>query len=81
MSFYCWVATFICLTGTVVNIRRINLCFYLWAIGEAMWMVYDVGLGFYSRAILDFTGLTLAILGAWVNDIIPRIEKRRTKRQ
>lgn len=77
MNGYCWIATAICLAGTCVNIRRINWCFYLWAVGEVMWVIYDIGLDFYSRTILDLVGLALAILGAWVNDIRPRIDKRR----
>lgn len=81
MNCYCWAATAICLAGTCVNIRRSNSCFYLWAVGEVMWVIYDIGLGFWSRSVLDFTGLALAVLGAWVNDIRPRVAGRRTRRQ
>lgn len=73
MTFYFWVATVICLTGTVINVKRVNWCFVLWAIGEIMWLAYDIGAGMTARAILDFVGLALAIWGAWENLIKKRI--------
>lgn len=77
MNCYCWIATAICLSGTVINIRRNNLCFILWAVGEVMWVIYDIGQGLYSRTILDAAGLALAIIGAWVNILRPEFERKR----
>lgn len=79
MSIFCWLATAVCLAGTAVNIRRANLCFYLWIVGEAMWSAYDLRLGLYSRSVLDMVGLALAILGAWVNDLKPRMRNLKSK--
>ena len=63
MSVFCWIATIICLTGTVINVKRINYCFYFWMIGEIMWLSYDLRQYMVSRAILDFVGLVLAVWG------------------
>ena len=67
MSPYCWTATLVCITGTVINVKRVNWCFVLWAIGETMWLAYDIRVGNPSRAILDAVGLALALWGAWEN--------------
>lgn len=75
MSTYCWLATIICITGTVINIKRINWCFYFWAVGETMWVIYDLSQNLLSRTCLDLLGLGLAIVGIYVNCI----KKGKTK--
>lgn len=67
MTLYCWIATLICITGTVINVKRINYCFLFWIFGEIMWVIYDVGQDLWSRTILDLLGLALAIWGAYEN--------------
>lgn len=69
MTAYCWAATLICITGTVINIRRINWCFIFWAIGEVMWVIYDLSQNLWSRTMLDLLGLVLALAGIYVNII------------
>ena len=34
MAAFTWIITFVSLTGTVLNVRKNILCFYLWAVGE-----------------------------------------------
>lgn len=67
---YTWIATAICIAGTVVNIWRSNWCFLLWIVGEVMWAAFDIRQELYSRFALDALGLGLAILGAIKNPII-----------
>jgi hypothetical protein len=74
---YCWAATAICIAGTIINVKRINWCFVLWAVGETMWICYDLQVRNHSRAILDAVGLALAVLGAWVNLIKPKITNKK----
>ena len=69
MSIYCWIATIICITGTVINIKRNNWCFYFWTVGEIMWVCYDLSQNLWSRTCLDLLGLSLAIIGIYVNCI------------
>lgn len=65
-GFY-WAATVICMTGTVVNVWRINACFVLWFVGEVMWTCIDLENGVHSRVLLDVMGASLAALGIWKN--------------
>ena len=67
MTTYCWIATLICLTGTAINVKRINHCFVFWTIGEIMWIIYDLGQALWSRTILDAVGLVMAVWGIYEN--------------
>jgi nicotinamide riboside transporter PnuC len=55
----------VCLTGTVLNVKKNVLCFYLWAVGNVAWLVYDLLTGLYSRAMLDLIQLGFALWGIW----------------
>lgn len=66
---FTWVATAICIAGTVVNIWRCNWCFMFWIVGEVMWAIFDVRQGLFSRLALDGLGLFLAIVGALKNPV------------
>ena len=39
MAAFTWLFTFISLAGTVLNVRKNILCFYLWAVGNVAWLV------------------------------------------
>lgn len=67
MNAYCWLATAVCITGTVINVKRGNSCFLFWLVGEVMWTAYDITLGLWSRTLLDMLGLALAAWGAYEN--------------
>ena len=69
MSAYEWTATAICITGTVLNVWRINFCFAMWAVGEIMWSCFDLNDGAYSRLMLDGLGLFFALVGAGRNGL------------
>lgn len=60
-----WLITAVCLTGTVLNVKKNVLCFYLWAVGNIAWLVYDLLTGLYSRAMLDLIQLGFALWGIW----------------
>lgn len=72
---YSWIATIICLIGNIINIYRINFCFYLWILGDVMWVCFDIYQDLYSRAILDFVGLCLAIWGVYENILKNKLNK------
>ena len=67
MAAFTWVFTAISLAGTVLNVRKNILCFYLWSIGNIAWLGFDVASGLFSRAVLDPVHLAFAIWGifAW----------------
>ena len=60
-----WITTAICLTGTVLNCKKMIACFYLWAIGNVLWLAFDLYNGLYSRAALDIVQLMLALYGIY----------------
>lgn len=60
-----WLITAVCLTGTLLNVKKNVLCFYLWAVGNVAWLVYDLLTGLYSRAMLDLIQLGFALWGIW----------------
>lgn len=60
-----WLITAVCLIGTVLNVKKNVLCFYLWAVGNVAWLVYDLLTGLYSRAMLDLIQLGFALWGIW----------------
>lgn len=62
-SVFSWVATIIALAGTILNCKKIKWCFLLWTLTNVMWLIYDIKNGTYSRAVLDFVQLILALYG------------------
>ncbi len=64
---FTWAITVISLTGTILNVKKNILCFYLWSIGNIAWLTFDIWQGLYSRAVLDFVQFGFAVWGiiAW----------------
>jgi nicotinamide riboside transporter PnuC len=64
---FTWITTALCLTGTVLNVKKNALCFWLWSAGNIAWLCFDIATGTYSRALLDAVQLAFAIWGifAW----------------
>ena len=63
MQIISWITTAICLLGTILNVKKLNTCFYLWLIGNIMWLCIDIYNGLWSRAILDIVQGVLAVWG------------------
>lgn len=63
MQIISWITTAICLFGTILNVKKLNTCFYLWLIGNVMWLCIDIYNGLWSRAILDIVQGVLAVWG------------------
>lgn len=64
---FTWFITALSLAGTVLNVKKNALCFWIWSFGNAAWLSYDLWVGLYSRAALDIVQLAFAIWGivAW----------------
>lgn len=58
-----WITTAMCLTGTILNVKKIKFCFWLWLIGNILWLIIDIKNGLWSRAILDIVQGVLALWG------------------
>ncbi|MEE0897546.1 MAG: nicotinamide mononucleotide transporter [Acutalibacteraceae bacterium] len=63
MQIISWITTAICLLGTILNVKKLNDCFYLWLIGNILWLCIDIYNGLWSRAILDIVQGVLAVWG------------------
>ena len=58
-----WFLTAISLTGTILNIQKNILCFYVWLIGDILWCALDFCNGTYGRSLLGFVQVILAVCG------------------
>jgi hypothetical protein len=67
IAIFTWVITALSLAGTVLNVKKNALCFWIWSVGNTAWLCYDLWVGLYSRAALDIVQLAFAIWGivAW----------------
>jgi hypothetical protein len=65
--YFTWGITIVALLGTILNVKKNALCFWLWAFSNTAWLSYDLYLSTYSRAALDAVQLVFAIWGiiAW----------------
>lgn len=62
-----WIITSVSLLGTVLNVKKNILCFYVWALANLAWIWYDAYLHLHSRMVLDAIQLGMAFWGiaAW----------------
>ena len=58
-----WITTALALIGTVLNVKKQNLCFWFWLVSNTLWLIYDLYSGLWSRAILDAVQWALALWG------------------
>lgn len=67
---FTWIVAVISITGSFFNIKKIAVCFYLWAICEAFCFIIDINSQQYGRAFLDIFCLGMNIYGivAWAKD-------------
>lgn len=63
---FTWTVTLVCLTGTVLNVKRMRACFMLWIVGNIAWAAWDLSQGLFSRMLMDLVQLGLAVWG-WVS--------------
>lgn len=70
MGMISWITTAIALIGTVLNVKKYNLCFWFWIVSNTLWLIFDIYNGLWSRAILDAVQWALALWGIieWKKD-------------
>ena len=62
---FTWTVTAVCLAGTILNVKKNIICFYLWSAGNVAWLTFDLWSGVYSRAVLDAVQLSFAVWGIY----------------
>lgn len=58
-----WITTIVCLTGTILNVKKLKVCFWLWLLGNILWLCIDIYNSLWSRAVLDIVQGSLAVWG------------------
>lgn len=56
--------------GSILNIKKMNISFFIWTICNIFWIVWDVINGFTSRIIMDSFYLLTSIWGliSWTRE-------------
>lgn len=57
--------TVLSIIGVILNIRKMRICFYIWAFTNASWMVIDFYKEVYAQSALFFVYFVLAIWGIY----------------
>ncbi len=60
-----WSAAIASLVGTVLNLKKRQSCFYIWACTNLAWIVVDIQAKLWSQAVLFLVSFFLAIYGIY----------------
>lgn len=61
-----WLATLMVLAGFYFNsIRKINIAFLVWILGDILWIYYDYLISNWSHAVLSIIIIGLNIYGIY----------------
>jgi nicotinamide riboside transporter PnuC len=58
-----WLLTFFSLIGVILNIHKRKECFYIWAVTNFAWAIYDFIIGATAQGVLFTVYFILAIYG------------------
>lgn len=58
-----WLLTLLSLIGVVLNIYKKPVCFYIWALTNAIWAVIDWKADLYAQSVLFIIYFLLAVWG------------------
>ena len=62
---FTWILTILSLTGVILNIYKMKVCFYIWLITNAVWAVVDFWQGIPSQGTIFVFQFFLAAWGIW----------------
>jgi hypothetical protein len=58
-----WIITGLSVIGTVLNIKKKRICFYIWLCTNSTWCIYDFVIGSFAQSALFLVYVGLAIWG------------------
>lgn len=58
-----WGVSLLTICGSILNIKKINLCFWIWSLCNVFWLIFDIKNKTYSRAVLDLINLSTSVWG------------------
>lgn len=63
IDWFSWVLSAISIIGTVLNVKKKRICFWIWLFTNATWVVVDFIFGLYAQSVLFMVYTGLAIYG------------------
>ncbi len=60
-----WIVTTLSIIGVILNIKKIRACFFIWAVTNSLWSIYDFSIGAYAQSALFLVYTVLAIWGIY----------------
>lgn len=69
-SWICWLFSIINVIGTIMNVRKMFFCFFIWSVCNVFWLYLDIVTSQYARIILDVINLATSLYGlfSWYKD-------------
>ena len=64
-SVFTWSLTIAAIIGVILNIKKMRVCFYIWAVTNFGWMVVDFHKEIYAQSALFLIYFLLALYGIW----------------
>ncbi len=58
-----WIVTGASIVGTILNIKKMRACFYIWLVTNSLWCIYDFMVGSYAQSALFLVYVSLAVWG------------------
>lgn len=58
-----WIVTGASIVGTILNLKKKKICFWIWLFTNSLWCAYDVWITAYAQAGLQAVYVGLAIWG------------------
>ena len=58
-----WLLAVVSLVGTYLNIKKQKICFVIWGVTNALWVLYDFSIGAIAQAALMLSYFVLAVHG------------------
>lgn len=58
-----WLLAVVSLVGTYLNIKKQKICFVIWGVTNALWVLYDFSMGAIAQAALMLCYFVLAVHG------------------
>jgi len=76
-----WCNTFLAIAGTYLNAKQNRIGFVIWAVTNAVFVIYNIFLGSYAQALLFSVYFGLAIFGwfSWGRQKNKQLEQKEEK--
>lgn len=58
-----WIFTIVSLIGSFLNAKKIMACWFIWIAVNICWLIYDIRMKLYSRALLDTVQTVFCVIG------------------